>query len=261
MTKTAPTNPLKAALKRGEAQCGLWMSSASALVAEVARDSAFDWYLLDGEHGPNTLTSLQQQIAALGPNSNVVTRVPQGETWLIKQVLDMGIQNLLVPMIHTAEMAADVVSACRYPPHGLRGVGAAQARATNYGRRTNYMPTAADELCVMVQIESAEAVSNIDAIAGTDGVDVVFVGPADLAADMGHLGNITHPDVVAAIDHCFTQILAAGKAAGIVTFNTQNIAPFLAQGVTFLGVGGDIATMAKAYDTLAATANEAKNNI
>jgi len=260
MTKNAPTNRLKAALKDGSPQVGLWMSSASALIAEVAKQSDFDWYLLDGEHGPNTLTSLHAQLTAL-EGQNVVARVPQGEAWILKQALDMGIQSVLVPMVHTGAQAREMVEACRYPPHGMRGVGAAQARATNFGRRTDYMSNAADEICLMVQVESKEAVENIDAIARTDGVDVVFVGPADLAADMGYNGQLQHPEVLEAIDHCFEQIINAGKAAGIVTFNPAAILPYLKQGVTFLGVGGDIATMAKAYDALAVTAQEAKSQI
>ena len=256
----APKNELKAALKAGQPQCGLWMSGASALIARVAAGSGFDWYLLDGEHGPNTLTSYADQLNAL-QGQNVVARVPQGEDWIIKQLLDAGVQNLLVPMVHNANAAAHVVAACQYPPHGIRGVGAAQATATDYGRRKAYTKTAGEELCIMVQIESQEGVSNVDSIATTDGVDVVFVGPADLAADMGHIGNLKHPDVVAAVDHCFERILAAGKTAGIVTFDPAGILPYLQKGVTFLGVGGDIASLANALDALSATAAEAKNQI
>ncbi len=151
-----------------------------------------------------------------GSASQAIIRPPMGETWMVKQMLDIGAQTLLIPMVHDAETAAAMVSAVRYPPHGVRGVGAALARASDFNRITDYLPTANDEICLLVQAESRVAVDNLEAICAVDGVDGVFIGPADLAADMGHLGRPGAPEVVSVVEAAIARITACGKAAGIL---------------------------------------------
>lgn len=254
----APTNPLKAALAKGTPQIGLWMAFAHPTVAEIGASAGFDWCLIDAEHSPNDIPLILSQLQAMaGGRASAAVRVPVGDVRIVKQVLDLGVQNVLVPMVNTADDAAQMVRAVRYPPHGVRGVGAAQSRATQYGAVTDYVHDAGDQICLMVQAETQTAIDNIDAIAGTDGVDCVFLGPADLAASMGHLGNPGHPDVVAAIAHAASRIKAAGKAVGMITFDVAQVASLKAKGGTFIAVGGDIATFAKAVRKLALDARQA----
>lgn len=243
----APRNALKHALAEGKMQIGLWNSFASPTASEIVGQAGYDWVLVDAEHTPNSVASLQMQLQAMnGAPSTPIVRVPVGEDATLKRVLDIGAQSVLVPMVHTSEQAAAMVRAVRYPPHGIRGVGAGMARASGYGAESDYATTANDEICLIVQAESRMAIDNIDAIAWTEGVDVVFIGPADLSADMGHLGTVDHPDVLKTIEEAGGRIRAAGKAAGILTFDTTMIKPFADMGFTFLGVGGDLALYADA---------------
>lgn len=253
----APQNALKSALAQGRPQNGLWMAFAHPTAAEIAARAGFDWCLIDCEHAPNDVPLVLMQCQAMASGeSSVVVRVPVGDARLIKQMLDIGIQSILVPMVDTAEQAAALVRACRYPPRGIRGVGAAQSRATRYGETTGYVGTADDQICLIVQVETRAALAALDAIAATDGVDCVFVGPADLAADMGHPGNPDHPEVRAAIADAARRIRAAGKAAGIVTFDPATIPDLRDLGFNFLGVGGDISVFARALRGLARSAKE-----
>ncbi|MBM9595709.1 HpcH/HpaI aldolase family protein [Roseitranquillus sediminis] len=255
---TAPTNPLKQALEERRLQIGLWLAMASPVAAEIAAHAGFDWCLIDAEHGPNELTSILSQLHAMnGAPAHPVVRVPIGEARILKQVLDLGVQSLLVPMVDTSEEAARMVRAVRYPPRGVRGVGAGLARASGYSRLAEYAVTADAQVCLLVQAESRRAIENIDAIAATEGVDGVFIGPADLSADMGHPNRPDAPEVVEAIDHAISRIRAADKAAGIVTFEPERIGDYARQGVTFLGVGGDTIALARALAGLAAIAREA----
>lgn len=255
----APRNPIKAALARGERLDGLWLTLVSPAVAEIAGQAGFDWCVIDMEHAPATLPLVQAQLQALaGTRAAPVVRVPVGEDWVLKQVLDLGAQSVIVPMVGTADAASRAVAAVRYPPHGRRGMGAALARAGAWGATADYAATADDQICLIVQAESAEALANIDAIAGTEGVDVVFIGPADLAADMGHGGRPDHPEVVAAIDHIVARTRAAGKAAGIITFDPALIARYAAQGIGMLGLGADCTALRLGLEALAATARAAR---
>ncbi|MFC2967315.1 HpcH/HpaI aldolase family protein [Acidimangrovimonas pyrenivorans] len=254
----APANRLKQALAKGEMQIGLWLGMGSTVAAEIAAGAGYDWCLIDGEHGPNTVTTIRDQLQAMaGRGVAAVVRVPVGEDWVLKQVLDVGAQSVLVPMVDDAAQAEAAARAVRYPPEGVRGMGAALARASDYNAIPDYVTTANGEICLMVQIESAKAVENVDAIAAVEGIDCLFVGPADLSADMGHPGNPGHPDVVAAIEHAIARTLAAGKAAGIITFDPAQFAYYAGLGVTFLGVGGDVTVLAKAVRSLAGEAREA----
>ncbi|MEL6958374.1 MAG: HpcH/HpaI aldolase/citrate lyase family protein [Pseudomonadota bacterium] len=251
----APKNHLKADLLAGEVKSGLWLTLANGTVAEIAGNAGFDWCLIDAEHGPNTLTTITAQLQALaGTPAHPVVRVPLGEDWMLKQVLDLGVQTVVVPMINTAEQAAAAAAAVRYPGDGVRGMGAALARASAYGTIVDYVQSANEEICLLVQIESAEAVRNIDEIAATPGVDGLFVGPADLSADMGYPGEPDAADVQRSIDHVYERVKAAGKIAGTVTFQPEAFAIEVARGVTFLGLGGEAMVLNSALRALAAQA-------
>lgn len=248
----APKNELKAALARGEVQLGIWLALVSPAAAEIAAQAGFDWALIDAEHGPNDVAAILDQLRALsGGRAAPVVRVPDGDPVWIKRVLDLGVQTILVPMVDTPEQAAQIVAATRYGPEGTRGSGAVLARATGYGATSDYVTTANDEICVIVQVETQRALQNIDAIAATPGVDCVFVGPADLSNDMGYPGNPGAPNVIAAITQALERIQAAGKAPGIVTFDRMAIQGYVAEGVTFLGVGGDALLLGEAMRDLA----------
>ncbi|MGJ8623914.1 MAG: HpcH/HpaI aldolase family protein [Yoonia sp.] len=247
-----PVNTLKKALQDGQLQHGIWLTSGTGVLAELAGSAGFDWCLIDGEHGPNTVSEILPQLQALAiGDTAAVVRVASPEAWIIKQVLDLGCQTVLVPMVDDAATAQAMARAMRYPPHGNRGMGAALARATGFGANADYPRTANDQVCLLVQAESAKAVENIDAIAATDGVDGVFVGPADLSADMGYPGQPDHPEVEKAIDHLIARTVAAGKIAGIITFDESRFDEYAKKGVTFLGVGGDMMVLNKALRALA----------
>ncbi len=246
-------NPFKAALARRQPQVGLWLSLAQAYPAELCASAGFQWLLVDGEHAPNDVRSLLAQLQAVAAYpSYPVVRSVNGDTHLIKQLLDIGAQTLLVPMVDTAEQAAALVSAMRYPPAGVRGVGAAIARASHWGARRDYLQVADDEVCLLVQAESARALANLGAICAVDGVDGVFIGPADLAASMGHRGNPGHPEVQSAIDQAIATIVASGKAAGTLTGDLALARRYLGLGATFVAVGVDVMLLAQATRSLAA---------
>jgi 4-hydroxy-2-oxoheptanedioate aldolase len=230
----------------------MWVSSGSALVAEICAGSGLDWVLIDAEHSPNGLESILAQLQAVAayPVTSVV-RVPFGEPVVIKQVLDLGAQNLLVPMVETAEHAAELVRAVRYPPLGMRGVGGSLARSARWNRVDGYLEGASRTVSLTVQIESTTAVENVEAIAGTDGVDAIFVGPSDLSASMGLLGQQEHPDVVAALEHCIEVGARLGVPVGVNAFVPETAERYLAAGVSFILVGADVALLARASEGLA----------
>ena len=247
-------NPFKSALARGDAQIGLWMSLANAYTTEICATAGFDWLLIDGEHSPNDVRSTLQALQAVaGYRSHPVVRVVQGETALIKQMLDIGAQTLLVPMVDTAEQARHLVAATRYPPEGIRGVGAGAARASRWGGRADYVDQANQEVCLLVQVESVTGLDNLEAICAVDGVDGVFIGPSDLAASMGHRGKLSHPDVQAAVDQAIRRIHASGKAAGTLTADTALAQHYLELGARFVAVGIEATVLAQATRRLAQT--------
>ncbi|WP_241083574.1 HpcH/HpaI aldolase family protein [Achromobacter xylosoxidans] len=249
------TNGFKAALREGKRQVGLWQSLANPYSAEICATAGFDWLLFDGEHSPNDLRAVLAQLQAIAPyRSQPIVRPVEGNTALIKQYLDVGVQTLLVPMIDTAEQARDMVCAVRYPPQGRRGVGAAVARASRWGLDGDYIARANDEICLIVQIESATAVANIEAICAVDGVDAAFVGPADLTASMGHGANQAHPEVQAAIEDAIKRIVASGKAAGTLCADLDTAARYFLWGCSFVGLGNDVKLLAAAARGLAASA-------
>jgi len=246
-----PVNRFKQALAAGQAQIGLWAALASPYSTELLAGAGFDWLLIDGEHAPNDLRSTLAQLQAVASaqqafgdqRSHPVVRVPvaTGEVGvaLIKQVLDLGAQTLLAPMIDTPEQAALVVAATRYAPQGIRGMGSALARASRWQAHAQYVHEAGEQVCVLVQAETALAMQNLDAIAATPGVDGVFIGPADLSASMGHPGNAAHPEVQAAIADGIARIRAAGKAPGILATTEVAARQWLQAGALFVAVGAD----------------------
>jgi 4-hydroxy-2-oxoheptanedioate aldolase len=232
---------------------GMWLSTGSPLVAEICAGSGLDWVLIDAEHGPNDLTSILPQLQALAayPVTTLV-RPPIGDTVLIKQYLEIGAQNLLIPLVESAEQAAEFVRAVRYPPAGVRGVGSSLGRSSRWGRITDYAPNAGDAISLYLQIESETAVGNAEAILAVDGVDGIFIGPADLAASMGHLGGQGHPDVVALVERCIDLARAAGKPAGVYASDPALAERYTAAGVAFVCVGADVSLLARATEDLAA---------
>ncbi len=232
---------------------GLWACTGSALVTEILAGAGMDWLLIDMEHSPNGLESTlaQLQTVAAYPTTPLV-RVPIGDVVTIKQVLDLGAQNLLVPMISSADEARIVVEAVRYPPRGRRGVGSALARSARWNRVDDYLRTADEHVSLFVQIETADAVGNAAEIAAVDGVDGVFVGPSDLAASMGLLGQQTHPDVTAAVLRTFDAVRAAGKPVGVNAFDRAVARSYVEAGASFVLVGADVAILARASEAFAA---------
>lgn len=238
----APKNQLKDALLRGEPRFGLWLAMAHPTAAEIAANAGFDWCLIDAEHGPNDIPGILSQLHALaGGTCEVCVRVPSGDPHFIKQVLDLGVQTLLVPMVETAEQARNLVRAIRYPTAGIRGVGAAQSRATQYGKIFDYYATADEEICLIVQIESRVALNNIEEIAAVDGVNGLFLGPADLAASLGYLGTPSASVVTEALEDAAARIVASGKALGVIAFDPTTHKRLREIGAVFLAVGGDVA--------------------
>jgi len=235
-----PQNTFKSALAAGETQIGLFLGLANAYAAEVVATAGFDWLLIDGEHGPNDLQSIIGQLQALGQYPvRPVVRTVDHDVARIKQLLDGGVQTLMVPMVETAAEAESLVRAMRYPPHGIRGVGTARARAARWNGVEGYFAHADAEMCLIVQIESTAGLAGLDDILKVDGVDAVFIGPSDLAASMGHLGNPGHPDVKAAVAAAIGKIAAAGKAAGVFSADPVAAEAYRQIGASFLLVGVD----------------------
>ena len=232
---------------------GMWVCSGSPLVAELCAGAGLDWLLIDAEHSPNGLESVLAQLQAVrGYPVQAMVRPPVNDTVLIKQYLDLGVQNLLVPMVNSAAEAEAAVAATRYPPQGVRGVGSALARAARWNRVPDYLARANETISVTVQIESAAAVEAVEDILKVDGVDAVFVGPSDLAASMGLLGQQEHPEVRAAVERCLSAAKAAGKPAGVNAFNPDTARHYLDHGADFILVGADVALLARGSEALAA---------
>ncbi len=249
----APKNLFKQALKEGRAQIGLWQALANPYTVEICAGAGYDWLLLDAEHAPNDIPLLVSQLQAIkGSPSHAVIRPPIGETFILKQMLDIGAQTLLIPMVDSKAQAEDMVRAVRYPPHGVRGVGAALARASAFNRIADYLQTANDEICLLLQVESRVGLAAIDDIASIEGVDGVFIGPADLAADMGFLGKPGAPEVQAEVEKALLKIQSHGKAAGILMADLVLAKRYLELGATFVAIGNDVTLLANATTRLLA---------
>lgn len=245
--KTTEGNRFKERLLAGESQIGLWLSIPSAFTAEICATAGYDWLLLDGEHTPNDIQTVLSQAQAIGgyPISHPIARPVTGDPALIKQLLDVGVQTLLIPMVDDAQQATELVRATRYPPHGFRGVGYGTARVSRWDLRADYARVADQEVCLLVQAETQLAIDNLDEICAVPGVDGVFLGPSDLAAAFGHLGNPGHPDVQAVIERGIATILKHGKAPGILTPDETLAKRYLALGAQFVAVGLEARILAR----------------
>lgn len=244
-------NPFKQALKEGKQQYGFWLGFCNPLSAELCGLCGYEWLLIDGEHAPNDLRSIHTQLIAAGNTpSHPVVRLVEGDTALIKQVLDLGAQSLLIPMVETAEQAKSLVAATRYPPNGIRGVGTALARAARWNQVEGYLQNAENELCLLLQIESITAINNLDNILEVDGIDGIFVGPADLAASMGHLGSPAHQDVVNTVESALKKIRKAGKAAGTLVTSKALAKQYETAGAQFIALGVDTLALASSAKSI-----------
>jgi 4-hydroxy-2-oxoheptanedioate aldolase len=243
-------NAFKHALAEGRLQIGLWSTLCSNIVAEIIGDSGYDWILLDTEHSPNELPGLLSQLQAMSRGTATpIVRPAWNDAVAIKRIMDIGVQSLLVPFVQNVEEARAAAAATRYPPLGMRGT-AGSSRASRYGRVTDYLKKANDEVCLLVQVETRSALDQIEAIAKVDGIDGVFIGPSDLAASLGHIGNQQHPEVQKAIESAAKRLKSVGKAAGILTPNEEEAKRYISWGYTFVAVGADNGLLRGAADAL-----------
>jgi len=234
-----PRNDFKRALLQRKLQIGLWSTLCSHIAAEIIGHAGFDWVLLDTEHSPNELPNLVTQLQALGRGTaSPVVRAAWNDPVLIKRILDIGAQSILLPYVQSAEEARRAVQAVRYPPRGIRGVSAG-SRASQYGRIKDYPRRADEEICLMVQIETRSALEQLEAICEVEGVDAVFIGPADLAASLGHLGEPNHAETQAALQSAAQRLTRLGKPAGILTVVEADARRYIEWGYNFVAVGTD----------------------
>jgi 4-hydroxy-2-oxoheptanedioate aldolase len=248
-----PVNTFKKKLLAGDTQYGLWLGLSETFSAEICAGAGFDWLLIDAEHGPNDLRTIFAQLQAIAPySSQPVVRPPQGDHVLIKQLLETGVQTLLIPMVESAEQAAALVEAMRYPPHGIRGVGSSLARASRWGRIDDYAHRADEQMCLLVQVETRAGYEQLDAILGVDGVDGIFFGAADLAASFGLLGQSNHPEIVAMIESGLRRVVQHGKAGGVLCGDKPLALRYRQAGARFIAVGVDSMLLAAATTALCA---------
>ena len=249
-----PLNRFKQALARGEVQYGLWAGIPDTTSAEICAGSGFDWLLLDGEHAPFDMRAIYNYLQVVAAYAvHPIVRIVHGDKNLIKQVLDYGAQTLLVPMVDSAAQAAELVQAMRYPPAGSRGMGSSIARAARWNAIPDYLQRANDEICLLVQVESTKALDNLPEILEVEGVDGVFIGPSDLSASMGHVGNPGHAEVIGTIESTIKTIVGAGKAAGILALDAAQARRYLEVGARFVGVGVDTLLLRNSALQLAAS--------
>ncbi len=247
-----PANHFKRAIKSGQSQIGLWCSLASNVSVEIVAGSGFDWLLLDTEHSPNELPMVFSQLQAVMENQvQPIVRPPWNDHVMIKRFLDAGVQTLLIPMIQTVAEAEQAVASTRYPPRGVRGFASA-SRSSRFGRVKDYHTRCEEELCVLVQIETKLGLDNLDAIARVDGVDGVFIGPGDLSAGLGYLGDQTNPAMVRVYDDAIDRIKAAGRAPGFLTGDEALARRCIERGCLFTAVGADSGILARGSEQLAA---------
>lgn len=246
-----PRNSFKHAIAAREPQIGLWCSLCSNIAAEIVADSGFDWLVIDAEHSPNELPDVLAALQAVASGTaSPVVRPPWNDPVMIKRILDIGAQTVLLPYVQNAEEAARAVAATRYAPEGIRGVTSA-GRAARYGRVADYLKTAAREICVIAQVETRQALDQLEAIASVEGVDAVFIGPSDLAASLGHVGHPQHPEVQAALEDAGRRLKAIGVPAGIFTVSEEEAQRYIDWGYVFVAVGVDVALLARGADALA----------
>lgn len=246
-----PRNHFKHALGKGRSQIGLWLTLSSAYAAEAMAGAGFDWLLLDTEHSPNDVLIVLSQLQAAAPYPvSCVVRPVINDTALIKRYLDIGAQTLLIPFVQNVEEAKAAAAAVRYPPQGVRGVST-MTRAGRFGRIPDYVKRAGEEICLLVQVETAEALAVLEGIAAVDGVDGVFIGPSDLAASLGHPGNPGHPEVKAAVEDAISRLRKIGKPAGVLTPDVAFAKRCVELGAAFTAVGIDATLLVRGADALA----------
>lgn len=254
-------NKLKQIFATGKRSFGLWNGINDSYAAEICAGAGFDWVLIDGEHAPFDLRSILVQMQAMSYHeSAIMVRPPSDNPVFLKQLMDAGVQSFLVPMVETAEQARNIVSAITYPPNGKRGIGSALSRAAQWKRVGNYFAEADKEMCLVLQIESVEGMANIEEIAAVDGVDGVFIGPADLAGSMGLLGQPMHDDVRAEVKRGIKIIRKHGKNAGALAVRDDVIQEYLDAGAQMIGLGVDLILLAKATENMARSAKEKFGN-
>lgn len=254
-----PGNLFKQRLRQRQWQVGLFVGLANGISMEILAGTGFDWLVIDAEHTPNNPASVLAQLQAAAPYPvQLLVRPMSHDAALIKQYLDAGAQTLLLPLVDNAEQAQQLVRAVRYPPEGIRGVAASLSRAARWSGIKDYVKHANAEVCLVVQVETRQGLENLDAILAVEGVDGVFIGPADLAASLGHLGDPGHPEVRAAIEAALPRIAASGKAAGIFVTEPALAQHYRASGVSFVAVGGDTTLLRCAALSLAASFRDAK---
>ncbi len=252
-----PINRFKQAVKAKQRQIGVFLGLADAYTAEIMATTGFDWLLIDGEHGPNDIRSIRDQLQVLAayPDQKVVVRLPDHNPAMIKRVLDIGAQTLMIPMVESVQQAENLVRAMRYPDNGIRGVGTAMARAARWNAVGDYFQHADEQMCLITQIETVAGLNNLAAIAQVQGVDAVFIGPSDLAASMGYLGQPGHPKVKQAVADAIATIAAHGKAAGVFSADPQTAVEYEQLGASFMLVGVDALLLRQAACDLAAKFN------
>ena len=254
-----PVNRLKQALAAGETQYGLWLGLPDTTCAEICAGAGFDWLVVDTEHGPFDLPAVLRHLQAIAAyDVQAVVRPVSDDRNLLKQLLDVGVQSLVVPMIESGEQAKELVRSVRYPPDGVRGLGTSLARAARWNRIPGYLHKANEQICLVVQVETIRAAQVLSDILEVDGVDGVFVGPSDLSASMGHVGNAGHPDVVKVVREILQKTRAAGKAAGILD-HPANMPDHREHGASMLGVGVDTLLLANSAQQLAESVRDEKN--
>lgn len=246
-----PVNTFKRSLSESRAQIGLWLALADPYTAELLATTGYDWLLVDGEHAPNDLRQVLSQLQAIAPYAtHPIVRPVNSDPALIKQYLDVGVQTLLVPMVESGAQARSIVQATQYPPYGIRGVGSGLARASRWNAVDDYLQHAQHELCLLLQVENQAGMTQLDDIAGTDGVDGVFFGPADLSASLGYLGQPNHPEVRAMIEEGIRRVRSLGKAAGVLATDPVIADAYIASGANFVGVGADTTLLVKSAKAL-----------
>lgn len=250
---TLPRNAFLAAIRSGRPQIGIWVSLASNFAAEVVAGAGFDWALIDMEHSPGELTQVLGQLQAFAPYpTTALVRPDWNDAVKVKRLLDMGAPGLLFPMVQTVEEARLAVAAMRYPPRGVRGVSVS-TRANGFGRIPDYFARVEEETATLIQLETRAAIALADQIGAVDGVDGVFFGPADIAADLGHMGQPLHPDVWALVRPAAARLIAAGVPVGTLVPDPAFARQLIAEGFTFVACGSDLGLLARGADSLLKT--------
>ena len=243
-------NKFKDGIAKGHIQIGLWLTIGDPTVTEICAGAGFDWLLLDAEHAPYDPSRIAEQLRAIAGRAEPIVRVPDKQPWMIKQMLDLGVRTILVPSVETVVEAAALVSYVRFPPRGVRGVASALSRASGFGRDRDYFNHADDDVCLLALIESRRGIANCREIAETDGIDGVFFGAADLAADMGLLGRAAEPSVQKAIDEGLQVVSSCKKAGGSFAGDEDEARRLIALGASFLSVNADVTILSRGTSSL-----------